>query len=242
MIEFNENRSWSLVEYRNYSNPPSGKPDRSALRFVYDDGNGVKGYIYAVECPYEPSPFEAKVTIYDSAFDLDYTQAFIILMKYLLRESYRRNAQRVIASFPFDPLIQKLLVSASFYFSWQEIQSGIASNMMCIIDLKGILKTITYELTCRRMNAIKCNAFTLRIKVDDHTAILKFGESSVEVVDNVESDIYLNCDTLAFLMWLIGLNGFNEWQIEVASNLNQTQKKVLSTLFLRQPCASGPWG
>lgn len=239
---FNENRSGSLVEYRNYSNPPSGEPDRSALRFVYEDGDGVKGYIFAVQYPYEPSPFEAKVTIYDSAFDLNYPQAFIVLIKYLLRESYRRNAQRVTARFPFDPLIQKLLISSSLYFSLQELQSGIASNMMCIIDLKGILKAITHELTLRRANAIRCDAFTLRIKVDNHTSILKVGESSVEVSDNAESDLYLNCDAPAFLRWLIGLNGFDEWQIGVTSNLNQLQKKVLSSLFTRQPCASGPWG
>ncbi len=121
---FNENRSGSLIEYRNYSNPPSGEPDVSALRFVYDDDNEVKGYIFAVEYPYEPSPFESKVTIYDSAFDLSSPQAFIILVKYLLRESYKHNALRITARFPFDPLIQKLLIDASLHFSLQELQSG----------------------------------------------------------------------------------------------------------------------
>ncbi len=114
--------------------------------------------------------------------------------------------------------------------------------MMCIIDLKGILEAIVHELTCRRLNAVKCNPFALRIKVDNHQAILKVCESSVEVVDKEESDLYLNCDTTAFLRWLIGLNGFDEWQLSVKSNLNQLQKRVLSSLFSRQPCASGPWG
>ncbi len=240
--KFNENRSGSYFEHRNYANPPTGEPDPSALRFVYDDGNEVKGYMFAVEYPYEITPFEAKVTIYDSAFDTECPKAFIILMKYMLRESLKRNAQRVTARFPFDPLIQKLLISACISYSLQELQSGIASNMMCIIDLKNTLKTIIHELTHRRSDAIKCNTFSFKLNVDDHQAILRIGESSVEVIDDYESDLWLNCDTTAFLRWLFGLNGFDEWQMNVSSNLNWLQKKVLSSLFSRQPCASGPWG
>lgn len=240
--KFNENRSGSLVEQRNYTSPPSGEPNLSDLRFVYDDGNEIKGYIFATEYPYEPSPFEAKVTIHDTAFDIDYPQAFITLMKYILRESVRRNAQRVSARFPFDPLIQKLLTDASLPFSLQELQSGIASNMMCIIDLKGIFEAIIPELTRRRLEAIECDTFTLRVKVDNHEAILKIDQSSVDIADNWEGDTWLNCDTTAFLRWLIGLNGFDEWQLNVSSNINWSQKKVLSSLFPKQPCASGPWG
>ncbi len=240
--KFNENRSGSYFEHRNYANPPTGEPDPSALRFVYDDGDEVKGYIFAGEYPYEITPFEAKVTIYDSAFDTECPQAFIILMKYMLRESLKRNAQRVTARFPFDPLIQKLLISACISYSLQELQSGIASNMMCIIDLKNTLKKIIHELTHRRSDAIKCDTFSFKLNVDDHQAILRIGESSVEVIDDYESDLWLNCDTTAFLRWLFGLNGFDEWQMNVSSNLNWSQKKVLSSLFSRQPCASGPWG
>lgn len=240
--KFNENRSGSLVEQRKYTSPPSGEPDLSDLRFVYDEGDEVKGYIFAGEYPYEPSPFEAKVTIYDTAFDTDNPQAFIILMKYILRESLKRNAQRVTARLPFDPLIQKLLTDASLPFSLRELQSGIASNMMCIIDLKGIFEAITPELTRRRLDAIKCDTYTLKIKVDNHEAILKIDQSSVDVIDNLESEAWLNCDTTAFLRWLIGLNGFDEWQLNVSSNLNWSQKKVLSSLFSKQPCASGLWG
>ncbi|MGQ9609268.1 MAG: GNAT family N-acetyltransferase [bacterium] len=240
--KFNENRSGSYFEYRNYASPPTGEPDPSALRFVYDDGNEIKGYIFAVEYPCEITPFEAKVTIYDTAFDLDCPQSFTVLIKYMLSESLKRNAQRVTARLPFDPLVQKLLIDTSISYSLQELQSGIASNMMSVTNLKGTLEAIAHELTHRRLDAIKCDDFIFKMIVDSHEATIKVGESSVEVMDKGESNLYLNCDTTAFLRWLFGLNGFDEWQLNVSSNLNRSQKSVLSSLFSRQPCASGPWG
>ena len=66
---FNENRSGSMIEWHG-SPPTSGEPDPNALRFVYEEDGNVEGYLFASEYPYEPSPFEAKVTIYDVAFNI----------------------------------------------------------------------------------------------------------------------------------------------------------------------------
>jgi len=46
----------------------------------------------------------------------------------------------------------------------------------------------------------------------------------------------------AFLRWLFGLNGFNEWQVGTNHSLNNEQSQVFSMIFTQQPCASGVWG
>jgi len=238
---FNGNRSGSLIEGRG-SAPTSGEPDPSALRFVYEEDGNVSGYLFASEYSYELSPFEAKVTIYDIAFDLNKPQAFATLMRYTLREALKRGSQRVTARLPFDPLIQKLLTDAALYFSLQELQSAIASNMMLLLDLQGLLKSIASELTRRITYISDVQPFSLKLQINDQTTIIAINRKSVSIVDNGNPDVHLTCDMTAFLRWLFGLSSFDEWQVGMKHSLNSKQTQVLTTLFPRQPCASGPWG
>jgi len=238
---FNENRSGSLIEWHG-SPPTSGEPDPNALRFVYEEDGNVAGYLFAGEYDYEPSPFEAKVTIYDVAFDLDKPQALTTLMRYTLRESLKRGALRVTARLPFDPLVQKSLTDAVIYFSLQELQSAIASNMMLVIDLRGLLESIIPELTSRIANAPNFQPFSVQLSINEQKAKLAINKASVDLVDIESPDAHLDCDMTAFLRWLFGLNGFDEWQIGIKHTLNNEQVQVFARLFPRQPCASGPWG
>ena len=240
--DFNKNRSGSLVEWRGDSPPATGEPDPNALRFVYDEDGKVLGYLFAGEYPYEPSPFEAKVTIYDSAFDLNKPYAFTALMAYTLKESIKRGAQRATARLPFDPLIQKSLVDAELSYSLQELQSSVASNMMLVIDFKGLIKTILPELSIRIANAPNFKPFSVQMSLNNQKVILRIDKASVEYKDDGNADAYLTCDMTAFLRWLFGINGFDEWQVGVSHSFNCEQKKVFATLFPHLPCASGPWG
>lgn len=239
---FNKNRSGSLVEWRGESPPTSGEPNPNALSFVYDEDGQVLGYLFAGEYPYEPSPFEAKVTIYDVAFDLNKPYVFTSLMAWTLRESIRRGAQRVTARLPFDPIIQKSLVDAELPYSLQELQSSIASNMMLILDFKGLIKAIIPELSLRIMNLPNFTPFSVRLSLNDQKVILKISNRTIELDDNVNADAYLACDMTAFLRWLFGINGFDEWQVGVKHSFSQEQLIAFAKLFPRLPCASGIWG
>lgn len=239
---FNKNRTGSLVEWRGSSPPTSGEPNPNALSFVYDERGKVLGYLFAGEYPYEPSPFEAKVTIYDVAFDINKPYAFTALMAWTLRESIRRGAQRVTARLPFDPFIQKLLVDAELPYSLQELQSSIASNMMLILDFKELIKVIIPELSIRIMNFLNFTPFSLRLSLNDQKIALKISKKNIEIDVNENADVYLDCDMTAFLRWLFGINGFDEWQVGVKHSLSQEQSAVFAKLFPRLPCASGVWG
>jgi predicted N-acetyltransferase YhbS len=238
---FNENRSGSMIEWHG-SPPTSGVPDPNALRFVYEEDGNVEGYLFASEYPYEPSPFEAKVTIYDIAFNINKPKALATLMRYNLRESVKRGAQRVTARLPFDPLVQKTLTDGVIYYSLQELQSAIASNMMLVLDLQEILKTISSELTRRIVNAPYFKPFSVQISINEQTATLAIDKASVSVVDIESPNANVTCDMTAFLRWLFGLNGFSEWQVGTNHSLNNEQAQIFSMIFPQQPCASGVWG
>lgn len=236
---FNKNRSGSLVEERG-ENRPSGEPNPDALRFVYEENGEVSGYIFASEYLDEPSPFEAKVIIHDIAFDLNKPQAFTTLIRYTLRESLRRGVQRITARLPFDPIIQSLLTDDSLRFSPHEMQSGIASNMMLVANLRSLIEVIIPELNRRYEELPSFSPFSLLLEVDNQDVCIDISKSSISIANKADKQI--KCDATAFLRWIIGLNGFDEWQVNVKHNLDVEQKLVMSKLFRREPCASGPWG
>ncbi|MEK6706742.1 MAG: GNAT family N-acetyltransferase, partial [Bdellovibrionota bacterium] len=191
---FNKDRSGALVEGRGGSAPTSGEPDPKALRFVYDEDGIVLGYLFAGEYPYEPSPFEAKVTIYDVAFDVNKPYAFTTLIGYTLREAIKRGAQRATARLPFDPLIQKSLTDSALPYSLQELQSAIASNMMMLLDLQGLIKAIMPELMRRIANIVDFQPFSVRLSVSDQTVILKISKDFLDLSDSKSPDAHLTCD------------------------------------------------
>jgi len=239
---FNQNRTGSLVRGRSTTQPSVSEPDPNSLNFVYEKNGSVVGYLFASEHPEEHSPFEAKVQIGDVAFQTDKPEAFKTLMSYVLRAAAQRGAQRVTARLPFDPMIQKLLTEAALSFSLRELQSAPASNMMMLVDLPGLLKAITPELTRRYSGVSPCPPFSVRIQVDEQTATLIVKPSSVEPADKERTDIQLSCDSNTFLRWTLGLNGFDEWQAGVIHNFTGEQERIFAALFRREPCASGPWG
>jgi len=239
---FNQNRSGSLVRGRQSTQPPVSQPDPESLNLVYEENGQVYGYLFASHHPEDHSPFEAKIRIGDVAFQMDKPEAFKALMRYVLRAAAQRGVQRVTARLPFDPLVQKSLTEAAAPFSLRELQSAPASNMMLVVDLPGILQAIAPELTRRRAVAPSCQPFSLRLKVGKQDAGLRLDSSSVEPVNEENTDVQVSCDQMAFLRWIMGLNGFDEWQVGVTHDLNAEQEQVLATLFRRESCASGPWG
>jgi predicted N-acetyltransferase YhbS len=239
---FNQNRSGSLVRGRQSTQPPVSQPDPESLNLVYEENGQVYGYLFASQHPEDHSPFEAKIRIGDVAFQMDKPEAFKALMHYVLRAAAQRGVQRVTARLPFDPLIQKLLTEAAAPSSLHELQSAPASNMMLVVDLPGLLQAIAPELTRRRAVASPCPPFSLHLQVGKHDAVLRVDSSSVEPVNEEKTDARVSCDQMAFLRWILGLNGFDEWQVGVIHDLNTEQKQILATLFRREPCASGPWG
>ena len=239
---FNQNRSGSLVRERQSTQPPVRQPDPESLNFVYEENGQVYGYLFASQHPEDHSPFEAQIRIGDVAFQTDKPEAFKALMRYVLHAAAQRGVQRVTARLPFDPLIQKSLTEAAAPFSLRELQGAPASNMMLVVDLPGLLQTIAPELTRRRAVATPCPPFSLHLQVDKQEAVLRVDSSSVEPVNEENTDVRVSCDQMAFLRWILGLNGFDEWQVGVTHDLNTEQKQVLSALFRREPCASGPWG
>jgi predicted N-acetyltransferase YhbS len=246
---FNEHRTGSRVEERPAVPPPAVSaaaprtaPDRRSLRFVYERDDVVWGYLFASEYAEEPSPFEARVTIHEAAFDPARPEALTTLLRFTLREALHRGAHRVTARLPFDPVIQQLLTEAALPFSLQELQSAPASNMLLLVDLPGLLRAIAPELARRQGNAPMCSPFRLRLRAGDQAATVALGGASVTMTAAEPADASLDCDVATWLRWTLGLNGFAEWRAGVRHSLNAEQSRLLAALFPREACASGPWG
>jgi GNAT superfamily N-acetyltransferase len=239
---FNHYRTGSLVKGHRSTSPPDKEPASDSLNFVFEEDGCVSGYLFASEHPEENSPFEAKMQIGDVAFQMDKPETLKLLMRYALREAARRGIQRVTARLPFDPVIQHLLTEAAVRFSLREFQSAPASNMMMLVNLRGLLERIAPELTRRRASAPDCPPFSLCLHVAGQTASITVKPSLVGLIGDEHTDAQLSCDANTFLRWVLGLNGFDEWQASVSHNLTRQQASVFAALFRREPCASGPWG
>lgn len=239
---FNENRSGSLVKTLQSAQPPESDLDPDSLNFVYEENGRVTGYLFASEHPEENSPFEAKMRIGDVAFQKDKPEVFKSLMRYALRAAIRRGIQRVTARLPFDPMIQGLLTEAAIPFSLRELQGAPASNMMMVVNLHELIKTISTELSKRRIKYPTCASFSIELEVDKQVAFFTVNPFSIKLENAGQADARISCDTNTFLRWLFGLNGFDEWQAGVNHDLTEDQARIFSALFRREPCASGFWG
>ncbi|MBI3919916.1 MAG: GNAT family N-acetyltransferase [Armatimonadetes bacterium] len=238
---FNAGRTGSLVEERS-PNPPTEEADPEALRWVYETGGEVRGYLFAVGYAEEPSPFEARVTIHDVAFDIDHPESLVALVKRALQEALRRGAQRATARLPFDPRVEQALTDAALPYSLRELQSTPASNMLLLVSLSGLLENLTPELMRRYPCSVSCPPFEVRFNVGDQCSTLAVNDTSLRVCDEDRTEARVTCEVTAFLRWVLGVNGFGEWQVNVRHTLTDAQFTVLSHLFRREPCASGPWG
>jgi len=59
---------------------------------------------------------------------------------------------------------------------------------------------------------------------------------------SVPPDVSITASHASFLKWLFGISGFAEHPLARDESIPVESRQVLTALFPRTPCCSGPWG
>ncbi|MBM4084645.1 MAG: GNAT family N-acetyltransferase [Planctomycetes bacterium] len=244
---FNENRTGAY-----FLKPPAPFSRRSApripsgsdpLRLVCERDDKLLGYVFGHEYPHEVSPFEAKITIGDAAFDLDEPQAVEALLKRILLTAYERGVQRVTARLPFDPTLCAIMTRSGIGFTLQELHSAVASNMIQTINLHSLFSRMAGELEAR-LTACGVARWTdgLVVAANEQTVLLDWQDGRLAVRNATEARDAVALDQAVLLSLVFGIRSFEEVAPLLRHPLPPARRMALSVMFPRQPTASGPWG
>jgi len=210
-----------------------GAPDR--FRFVYDDG-AVRGYIDGVA----PVPGEDRV-LREFAVDRDCPEAAGALMKRFILETAEDAPVAIVARIPADPVLLDGLIAADIGFELVEMHQGADGNMVRVIDLPGIFRTIAPELE-RRLDGLGFCPWqgVIHFVLPGHEAFLRISKGGVAAVDaDVAADVVVRSSQAQFVKYLFGIAGFAEFADPAVP---PPLRRLLAALFPRLPCVSGGWG
>ena len=241
---FNHNRSGSLVVARPAR--PSGKPSKAAanpLHVVYEREGRLLGYVSANEYPEEVSPFEAKITISDFAYDMDEPLAAGLLVKRILLTAHERGVSRVTARIPFDPRVVAAIRDAGINVSLRELHSSLASNMIQVIGLASTLDHVRPELEAR----LASGAFSdwrgeVTLSVREQQAVIRAAGGRISTREGEGRGARIVLGHADMVSLLFGVRAFDELMAASDAGLEPAERGVMCTLFPRQFAASGPWG
>jgi hypothetical protein len=243
--EFDRERTGSAVV--SFGDPPAAgaaSPDRLALRFACELDGALVGYLFAWEREGDVTEFEAKVEIGECAYDLGCPGALGALMTVVLREAFARGAKRVTARLPFDDRVRAALRQAGVPFQCVELHSGLASNMIRVVDPPELLRRIAPELEARLAASPFAGwrgevAFCLS---GEPPIVLEVRRGSVGVWQQTPGAFRVDLDQAAMLSLVLGLRSFGECAAVRGHGDTRTAHAVCEALFPAQPTASGAWG
>jgi predicted N-acetyltransferase YhbS len=220
----------------------SGTPPHN-LQFVYEREGVIYGYLFARQFPKDHSDFEAQITVEDVAFDGAEGATVEALLKHIMIVGFQRGAARVTARLPFDPLLCAIMSGAGITHKLVELQGGVASNMIQVINLKSLFRKISPELSdrLRRSSAPEVQGI-LEVSAKEQTAQLLIHNQDIVCVEGQQPDARISTDHATLLKMVLGLQPFGELPIQEATGLAPAWSALLSVLFPRQPTYSGNWG
>ncbi|MCX7597283.1 MAG: GNAT family N-acetyltransferase [Armatimonadetes bacterium] len=241
-------RTGAVVREINYAVPPTAGPDPQGLCFVYDD-RGVRGYVFAHRNPEGRvfRPCEARILVSEAAYKQDRPEALWAPMRALAAEAARLNCPRILARLPFDARVEEALLEGGLTFRRCELMGGTAGNMICLLNLPGLLQAILPELQRRVSQAGFRARVVLQVMVERQQATLKLNHGRVHVLPcgaglNGASYETLRMTTFAFTALLLGLRDWEQVSATASHNLSAAGHAAVKALFPPQPAATGHWG
>ena len=220
------------------------------LRLVYEVDGIVEGYLFATDYGQDVTPFEAHITIGDIAFNPARPDAIEGLLKQILHFACGRGIKRVTARLPFDTAVLSALTQAKITFKLEELQGAYATNMISIINLESLFRKISPELTARLRASTVGNwqkfasqdVFDVEIGFENQRVGLGVSDAGVSISQTNNATIQLITDQATLMKLIFGIISFEEAVIANREDIDSFGVALFSTWFLRQPCASGPWG
>ena len=242
---FNGNRPGSLVVAR--PKTPAARKSQTEpnpLQMVYERDGRILGFVSATEYPEDVTPFEAKITIGDFAYDLDVPLAAELLLKHILLTAYERQVLRVSARIPFDPRVISAIRDAGISADLKELHSSVASNMIQVINLASTFEHLRPDLEARLASGAFRDwdgEFIFAVG-GRQEAVLQATHGAVYVTQEALSDARLDLSHADLVALIFGIRSFEELPAAHSFDLDPQERGVLCALFPRQAAASGPWG
>lgn len=236
--DFDRGRSGQMVMPQE-AGPPPASTAPPPLTWVYDDGR-VRGYLrgaYALAVAGDTVP---SYRVDELAFDPACPQAVGALVKtFMLAAQDRAPTTLTWCRLPFDEALFAALTAAGIAFDVVEMRQSLDGNMVQVINLPETLRAILPELS-DRLAGVPHWEGTVRLILPNQQATLEVRGGEIGVTDAASADLVVEASQADFIKWLFGIVGFAE--SPQAQALPPAQRLVLSLLFPRLPCASGPWG
>lgn len=246
-LRFNEGRTGAPAREWDPSRPaPEAGPDPRGFSFVFDDGQ-VRGYVIADRAR-EGQIFrllDPRVVISEGAYDVGRPEALWGPVRACLLAAARFNIPLVAARLPFDPVVERALMEGGVLYRRVELMGGAASNMICVIDLGGLLEAIAAELSRRWKTAGAVWEGALAVEVDGQMAVVEVESGAVNVRSAARaawSGPVVEMDTWTFGMLLLGLRPWRVLRGRGDGKVPGEIDRVVDALFPPQPTATGLWG
>lgn len=246
--EMYSRRTGAVVREIDLSTPPSSGPDPQGLSFVYDDG-GVQGYVFAVRNPEGRvfRPWEARILVQEAAYEMTRPEALWAPMRALATEAARLNCQRIVARLPFDTRIENALIDGGLTFRRCELMGGTAGNMICLLNLAGLLETLLPELQKRIARADLRQTMAVEFRVEQQRATLELQDGKLKVTERLDAADRIrshkaSLDTRSFVLLVLGLRDWVQVQSDAKRRPVPALDTLLRVLFPAQPAATGVWG
>jgi predicted N-acetyltransferase YhbS len=235
-------RPGALVLPTNPGLPPALGPDASKPVFVYLHDGSIQGYLrggLARLHAGDPDLHYCLDELAVTAWDPDAVGA---LVKTLMARAAEIAPTEIMARLPYDERLCEALTAAGIPFNLLELRQAWDGNMMQVVDLYGVLRAITPELT-RRLREAGCCPWqgNLEIRLPRHSAVLRLAPDTVTALQKGTPEALLEMSHAAFIKALFGIQGLAECAPGLA-RLSGPQQVTAGILFPRLAAASGAWG
>jgi hypothetical protein len=238
---YNEGRPGSFIPDKPGPAPSAG-PDPNGLEFVYEENGALRGYLKGSLENVHARDAELSYRLNDFAMDFGYPKACEALFKTFIWEAARMAPTVISARLPYDERLFAAINEADIAFEVAEMRQAADGNMMQVLNLPALLEAIAPELSARLVDAGACLwQGRLHIVLPGQQGWLEVTKKSVYAVHDGPVDMVVKTTHATFLKWVFGISGFSEFSTSFSS-LIPAQRLLLSVLFPRLPCASGPWG
>ncbi len=170
---------------------------------VYDSPSGPAGMMVYHVLPQDFTPSEAKLTIYELAYDPDQPHALEALIKHALQVAFDNQATRATAYLPADARLLEDLDAIAVDYNLCQTNGVVASNMVQVTNLSALLSAIAPELT-RRSQGIPWSG-SITFESGNQRAGIALAHGQVSTTDGAQANLTLKMTHAQFLKTLLGI-------------------------------------
>lgn len=239
---FNRGRSGCVALPEAPGQMPAPPTEPEPLVMVFETRGRIVGYLRGSLGLVHATDRKPSYRIDDFAVEQDDTDACEALLKTFIWQAARIAPTVISARLPYDERLFAALMRAGIAFELVEMHQATDGNMMQVLNLQSLLHCMAAELS-DRLRTAGCTpwAGTLAIRLPRQEGTLGVADDGVRSVTPDEADAVVETDHATVLKWLFGISGFAE-SADRYPQLPDGLRLLLSVLFPRLPCASGPWG